>query len=620
MLAFTGFAQQQTYDLLTFTPPSGWNKTSLENTIGFSTTDNIKRTWAQISIVKSTVSKGSIESDFQSEWKDLAVTPYAVGEQPIEIDKQMINGWSLWTGLGQFTFNNETANLLLSTFSDGQQCMSFIMMSNTTDYGSILDQFLASILLPAAKSNIDKPVMQLTSNEDIITSTKTVVGTWIKKSGSHPEYANTASWGTSGSSTDEYRFHPDNTYEFYSKFFTYVASDLLLVRESGNYTVSGNQVTLNPKKSVIESWSKKNGTDKWGTLVKSQDRKLETITYTFTKHYFSGIQQWSLVLMAATPTARDGAFSNNKSFENAYYYSPPSSSNTPVELPETPSENVTTSAPAADGFTFNTTTFEDGWTSVVKEDWVEANKGNIKVIIHYPRKEDAEYISQQVDRTKRFWDLLIAPRYTNASDFFIYNYNMSSEPAYFASAYLIDNGGNKQFVALFSKGKSGWIEVITPDKNTFIKNFRVDQPDSYFSEWETLSNLSGLNHFAVAESDLTGKWSSDFSGSLQYYSAFTGLYAGYNAYSSRQTFNFNNNRSYDWKLSTANSSNGQTVAETTQSSGTFSMKGNWQMVCSKIQKGPKTYNVYFSCIKGGRILWMQDVEYGDYTPYGKSAK
>lgn len=451
ILAYAVFAQQQTYDLLTFTPPPGWKQNTLENTIGFTTTDNAKQTWAQISIVKSTTSKGSIESDFQSEWADLAVKPYHVSDQPSSIDKQVFNGWKFWTGLGSFTFNNQKANLLLNTFSDGHRCISFILMSNTTSYGKVFEEFVASI-------NIQSP-------------------------------------------------------------------------------------------------------------VSAQD----------------------------TPTA-------------------PVINSDPQSTTEAPTTAM------AGNFQFNTTNFDDGWTSVEKADWVEASKDNVVVLLHYPKKELEEYIPQQDDHTRLAWNLLVAPRYTSASDFFLYSYNMSYEPAHLAYANLTDPQGRKKFVALFMKGKTGWIEIITPDKDTFVRTFGVDQPDSYFGEWDRLINLSGLNRFAVGENDLIGKWTSDFSSSLQYYSSFTGMYTGYNAYSSRVVFHFHENKSYDWKISTANSVNGQTQAQNAESSGKFSMKGNWQVYCSRIENKPRTYNAYFSCIKGGRVLWLQDVEYGSYTAYGRVAQ
>ena len=54
-----------------------------------------------------------------------------------------------------------------------------------------------------------------------------------------------------------------------------------------------------------------------------------------------------------------------------------------------------------------------------------------------------------------------------------------------------------------------------------------------------------------------------------------------------------------------------------KANGTWKLLGNWQIWCSKIEGKPKTYNAYFSCVKGGRILWLQDIEYGSFTAYGK---
>jgi starvation-inducible outer membrane lipoprotein len=117
---------------------------------------------------------------------------------------------------------------------------------------------------------------------------------------------------------------------------------MLLVKENGIYQISGNNITINPLNSVTESWSKKDsidshgrsaGVDKWGKLLSSQKRTLEKVTYTFTKHYFSGIQQWNLVFQSNTATQRDGPFSSNTTFSNAWYYSPISSSNPVIELP-----------------------------------------------------------------------------------------------------------------------------------------------------------------------------------------------------------------------------------------------------------------------------------------------
>ena len=69
-----------------------------------------------------------------------------------------------------------------------------------------------------------------------------------------------------------------------------------------------------------------------GKLLSSQNRPLEKVTYTFTKHYFVGIQQWKFVLQADNATERDGPFSTNITFNNAWYYAGISSNNPVIKL------------------------------------------------------------------------------------------------------------------------------------------------------------------------------------------------------------------------------------------------------------------------------------------------
>jgi hypothetical protein len=433
-------SQQQTFDLFTFNAPKKWNKAAKENSLIFSTTDKNKRTWAQIDLLKSTASKGSIKADFESEWKDLVMTRYGVIEKPLTVDSNTYQGWKLYTGLGKFLVNTDTANVLLNTFSDGYRCASFILLSNTAAYGTVLDEFMASIYLSQPNAG------------------------------------------------------------------------------------------------------------------KTQSNPVEKIKTT----------------------------------------------------------------PTNDGFQFNTTNFEDGWTSVVKDDWVEATKGNIKVLLHYPRAEDSKYYTQHDERMNVFWNMLVAPRYSNLRNYQAPGSNLA-ESAYFACGLLQDNASGKDvWVTLFNKGKSGWIEIITPDKNSFVQAFGINNPHMYFTEWDPLLNLAGMNRFAVGEKDLTGKWSNEFQGSTAYYNTYTGLYTGSTTYASRQNFIFRNNKTYNWDLAVGSSTSGTTMkVDQAKASGSWKFLNNWQIWFSDIERSPKTYNAYFSCFKGGRILWLQDVSYGSYTAYGK---
>src|SRR6185436_10615608 len=74
--AVTAFAQKETFDMVTYTPPKGWEKKVTENIITHSIINKTNKSWCQVAIIRSTNSKGSIEKDFESEWEEFIVKNY----------------------------------------------------------------------------------------------------------------------------------------------------------------------------------------------------------------------------------------------------------------------------------------------------------------------------------------------------------------------------------------------------------------------------------------------------------------------------------------------------------------------------------------------------------------
>lgn len=281
------------------------------------------------------------------------------------------------------------------------------------------------------------------------------------------------------------------------------------------------------------------------------------------------------------------------------------------------------STPRSSNFKFNITNWKDGWTSTEQEDWVEVVKGNIKVLIHYP-KEGTIFPADPEPLTNAAWKILVAPRYSNLKNYrtaYIQTYNRP----YLGMGYATDNATGKQvFIVLFRQGSSGWIEFITPDKNSFIQQYRFD-PETI--KWDSDSDLMNpliqmvnYNKFAVAESDFNGAWTSDFTGMQQLYHVYTGNYAGMNINQSREEFIFGANNTYNWKLLVVNGMVGNMNYANVKSEGKFRVISNWQVQFSKIESGAKTYNAHWSCIKGARLLNLLDANApgsGIYTVFGK---
>ncbi len=276
-----------------------------------------------------------------------------------------------------------------------------------------------------------------------------------------------------------------------------------------------------------------------------------------------------------------------------------------------------------DGFAFTTTNFDDGWTSTVQEDWVEVKKEAITVLIHYP-KEGTIFSADPEPLTNAAWNILVAPRYSSLRNYKTAYISTYHRP-YLGFGYLTENSTGKEvYVLLFRQGETGWIEFVAPDKNSFIQQFKFD-PDMIRWDSETdllkpLARMATYNKFAIGATDFNGTWTSDFTGLQHLYNAFTGDYFGMNMHQSNQTFEFGAGNTYKWSLLVISGTTGNTKYVNVKSSGKFSVPNNWQISFSDIEGKPKKYDVYFACIKGARILMMNDAEHpgsGIYQAYGK---
>jgi len=427
--------QKESFDLATFTVPNGWQKvSSTADVVSYAVTDNQEGTYCQIGIYKSTGSKGSVQSDFQSEWQELIVKTYRTSTPATLVPAASRDGWDAQGGAAPFEFSGGQSIAMLVTMSGYARSMSIVVLTNTDGYQPAIESFLDSI-------------------------------------------------------------------------------------ELGKPAVAGN--TASPR------------TPDAGPAIKSS-------------------------------------------------------------------------------FAFTSTNFDDGWISTVREDWVEAAKGSTRVLIHYPNKQADQYNSVVKEGLQTAWNMLVAPRYRN-----IVNLQLKPITGWqtieFAEADAVEAAtGSPVHVVLFkyvySNGSGKYMEFITRDKGSFEQEFGAYHESS--SGWDKMEKMASYNKFAVAVSDLKGKWTNDFSGALQYVNAYTGADAGMATHASNERFVFGPGNSYQWDLGVASGKVGSIKFQSVKSSGTFSLPSNWRVTFSDIEGKARTYNASFSCVKGARILWLDETGYG----------
>jgi len=333
LIAFAGkiFAQKQTFDLITFAAPKGWTKNVEETLVSYTITNNKKNTWCRINIIKSTVSIGTIEADFESEWQGLIVKNYKptdsaqsneIKEMEARLNDEVGQGWKIKAGGAKFIFNNSDALVMLTTMSGYNRCASIVAITNSEDYIKNIEAFLASVDL--IKPEIASPPTAIANDDE-----NSIIGIWgITASDQNSVRVNN---GVAGTIFRQYSFNANGTYIFIIKTFDPLMDKILLGIENGTYQISGNTISVQPTKSVLEAWSKKNFTD-WGKLLSTQNIAFEKTSYQFTKRFITEINEWQLVLQAATQTLRDGPFTSS-SEGNAWIYIVPSSARPIIKLP-----------------------------------------------------------------------------------------------------------------------------------------------------------------------------------------------------------------------------------------------------------------------------------------------
>lgn len=318
LIGLLGYSQTiENFDLATYKIPKNWKKEVKTDLVSYTATNSKTGSYGRIIIYKSIAGSGNIDTDFNTEWKELVEGPYKTTNQPETEKDSLPNGWKVKSGSGVFSFNNKESVVTLLAMSSGNTKMSTVLITNSDEYQ---DGFLAfgnslSLKKAPARSATTPAVTAPNNNID-----KRLIGKWNKSGASHPHYADPASWGTAGYTSSRYEFKADGSYIFTERSFRMTYQYIIIVKESGMYSINGNQLTISPASSVIQSYTKKNNVDELGTLTKSQNRILEKVTYNYTFHYFSGIQEWNLVLQASRPTQRDGNFSGNTTFNNAWYF------------------------------------------------------------------------------------------------------------------------------------------------------------------------------------------------------------------------------------------------------------------------------------------------------------
>ncbi len=370
--------------------------------------------------------------------------------------------------------------------------------------------------------------------------------------------------------------------------------------EWNDLTAKDLSITAGPKRSVV----KKSG--QWNSVVADGKAVFDGLDMFIRHQVITGFNN-RVSIIGKTNTAK---FLNviTQVNNSVSLRKPSATTASQTKTPVTDPPAKATIATGSRKYHFESTTWDDGWVTSSEENWAAVNKGNIRVLIHYPNKQADAYHSVLKEGLQNAWNLLVAPRYSN-----VRNYELkpiqSFESIAFAEADATENATGKQVhIVLFKKhlsnGNGRYIEFVTPDKRAFELEFGAYHNDEF--GWDKLSNMQNRNRFAVAATDLTGKWSGSDYASLSYYYVNSGGFAGATATSISNEFTFFNTGKYESDHAGASGVAGNQKFSRQVYKGDFTVN-NWDLeLKNRFEGATEKYSCYFEAVRGGRILMMTD--------------
>lgn len=258
----------------------------------------------------------------------------------------------------------------------------------------------------------------------------------------------------------------------------------------------------------------------------------------------------------------------------------------------------TTIAKGSNQITKPVTQFDDGGVSAVTDNYVKVTKDGIELRLHYIDKALDDARPNTIDAPEYYWSKYVEPYFT------VSNVQKWSGVQYPVIYHLQANAVEKKtgrvcYVAIkiVYSGGARPIVVIAPSQNSYQQQY------PHPSDIDPMLNA---NRFALTASDIIGTWKGSGGGGVEYYSVYSGTYAGMSAVSSTDEFTFNSNSTYSSTYRSASMNNGGTQFGGQDFKGKFTVT-DWSITATNRYGGKTTtYNAQLIAVKNGYLLYMSD--------------
>lgn len=172
----------ESFDLSSFSIGQGWKKDIKTDVVSYTITNTSLGGYCVIAVYKNIASLGTLDKDFDNEWKDLVSSRFSVKDVPQTNSGKRADGWFSKAGAALINDGNGDAIALLSVFNNGGRMISVLVLMNKEEYMNDADKFLSSLKLKAPpagnNTNIPAPAQTSSSGNGISISTTNFNDGW----------------------------------------------------------------------------------------------------------------------------------------------------------------------------------------------------------------------------------------------------------------------------------------------------------------------------------------------------------------------------------------------------------------------------------------------------------
>lgn len=287
----------ETFDIATFQPPKGWQKQAGADAVQFSTEDKASGAYCQITLFKSTPGTGNSKENFDIAWQALVKDLVNVSAAPQMFPSDKKGEWQVAGGFAPFEKDGAKGVAVLYTASGYGKMVNALVLTNTQAFEAAATAFLESISFKKPPEE-DRPQPPASPNG----SRSALTQNFWKQTQNRRDAG-----GYAGYSSNTYQFNANGTYNFSRVDFQNYSPKYYLENEEGTYKVTGNTITITPRKARFSSHK----INKEDVPLKSGNLGLTVMQYSFELMDLHNNGRLSLLLspVDGNETKRDGTFS-----------------------------------------------------------------------------------------------------------------------------------------------------------------------------------------------------------------------------------------------------------------------------------------------------------------------